>query len=154
MVGDIFFNWLREYNIADVEPFIEALDKTRRQYYPDGIDILKDAVSIPGISMTYVLNKALRLRDKNEPELYAPGDPCTHKCEKGCSKKQCKACKKIKKECKECSKNAAYELLKTGMVGGPSMVFCRYAERGVTGIRSHVHEKESKKKKKKNVKQY
>ena len=48
-------DWLREYNIADVEPFIEALDKTRRQYYPDGIDILKDAVSIPGISMTYVL---------------------------------------------------------------------------------------------------
>ena len=94
-------DWLREYNIADVEPFIEALDKTRRQYYPDGIDILKDAVSIPGISMTYVLNKALRLRDKNEPELYAPGDPCTHKCEKGCSKRQCKACKKVKKECKE-----------------------------------------------------
>ena len=145
-------DWLREYNIADVEPFIEALDKTRRQYYPDGIDILKDAVSIPGISMTYVLNKALRLRDKNEPELYAPGDPCTHKCEKGCSKKQCKACKKVKKECKECSKNAAYELLKTGMVGGPSMVFCRYAERGVTGIRSHVHEKESKKIKNKKCK--
>ena len=102
--------------------------------------------------MTYVLNKALRLRDKNEPELYAPGDPCTHKCEKGCSKKQCKACKKVKKECKECSINAAYEFLKTGMVGGPSMVFCRYAERGVTGIRSDVHEKESKKIKIKNKK--
>ena len=38
------------------------------------------------------------------------------------------------------------------MVGGPSMVFCRYAERGVTGIRSHVHEKESKKIKNKKCK--
>ena len=44
---------LREYNLADVTPFIEALEKTREQYYPDEIDLLKDAVSIPGISMMY-----------------------------------------------------------------------------------------------------
>ena len=50
------------YNLADVGPFVEALDKTRQQYYPDGIDMLKDHVSIPGISMMYVLNKALRER--------------------------------------------------------------------------------------------
>ena len=48
-------DWLREYNLADVEPFIEALDKTRGQYYPDEIDLLKDAVSIPGISMNMCL---------------------------------------------------------------------------------------------------
>ena len=48
-------DWLREYSLTDVVPFIEALDKTRKQYYPDEIDLLKDAVSIPGISMTYVL---------------------------------------------------------------------------------------------------
>ena len=29
------------------------------QYYPDKIDVCKDAVSIPGISMTYMLNKSL-----------------------------------------------------------------------------------------------
>ena len=45
-------DWLREYNLADVNPFVEALEKTRNQYYPDGIDMLKDADSIPGISMT------------------------------------------------------------------------------------------------------
>ena len=55
-------DWLKEYNLADVEPFIEALEKTREQYYPDEIDLLKDAVSIPGISMTYVLNKALKIK--------------------------------------------------------------------------------------------
>ena len=36
-------------------------------------------------------------------------------------------------------KNQAYELLQTGMVGGPAIVFCRYHERDVTGIRSHVY---------------
>ena len=138
-------DWLREYNIADVEPFIEALDKTRKQYYPDEIDILKDAVSIPAISMTYVLNKALKMRAKNDPELYAPGGGCTHKCDNECIKSRCNKCLKIQTRCKECKPNAAYELLKTGMVGGPSIVFCRYAEQGVTYIRSHVYGKESKK---------
>ena len=65
---------LRVYNLADVEPFAEALKKTAEQYYPDKIDMLKDAVTIPGISMTYVLNKALD-NDKNL-ELYAPGGAC------------------------------------------------------------------------------
>ena len=65
-------DWLKEYNLADVEPFIEALEKTREQYYPDEIDLLKDAVSIPGISMTYVLNKALKMKKKSDPDLFAP----------------------------------------------------------------------------------
>ena len=55
-------DWLKEYNLAYVIPFVEALEKTREQYYPDKIDMLKDAVSIPGISMTYVLNKALKMK--------------------------------------------------------------------------------------------
>ena len=54
-------DWLREYNLADVIPFIEAVDNERKHYYPDEIDMLKDAVSIPGISMNYVLDKALKL---------------------------------------------------------------------------------------------
>ena len=54
-------DWLCEYNLADVIPFIEAVDKERECYYSDEIDMLKDAVSIPGISMTYILNKALKL---------------------------------------------------------------------------------------------
>ena len=52
-------DWLRVYNVADVVPFIEAFRKMAEQYYPDKIDVCKDAVSIPGISMTYVLNKSL-----------------------------------------------------------------------------------------------
>ena len=53
-------DWLRAYNV----PFIEAFRKMAGQYYPDKIDVCKDAVSIPGISMTYVLNKSLKKNQK------------------------------------------------------------------------------------------
>ena len=47
------------------------------QYYLDKADVWKDAVSIPGISMTYVLNNSL---EKNRKlELYSPGGIC-HLC--------------------------------------------------------------------------
>ena len=36
-----------------------------------------------------------------------------------------------------CEKAAVYELLRTGMVGGPAQVFTRYHEKDITRIRSH-----------------
>ena len=48
-------DWLLVCNVADVIAFIEAFRKMAGQYYPDKIDICKDVVSIPGISMKYVL---------------------------------------------------------------------------------------------------
>ena len=132
-------DWLEEYNLAVVKPFINALEKTREQYYPDEIDLLKDAVSIPGISMNYVLNKALKMKKKSEPDLFAPGDPCKCKCKVDCEKFPCEGCKQTRKDCKIHTKNEAYEILTTGMVGGPSIVFCRYAEAGVSQIRSHIY---------------
>ena len=137
-------DWLEEYNLADVEPFIEALEKTREQYYPDEIDLLKDAVSIPGISMTYVLNKALKKKKKSDPDLFAPGDPCKCKCKNDCKKVGCEKCKEIRDNCKICTKNEAYEMLATGMIGGPSIVFCRHAEAGVSKIRSHIYSEKAK----------
>ena len=68
-------DWLKEYNLADVKPFIDALEKTREQYYPDEIDLLKDAVSIPGISMTYVLNKALKMKKNGNQIFLLPENP-------------------------------------------------------------------------------
>ena len=136
-------DWLKEYNLADVEPFIEALEKTREQYYPDEIDLLKDAVSIPGISMTYVLNKALKRKKYSEPDLFAPGEPCKCECSSDdCQKKGCEKCKEIRNNCEICTKNEAYEMLTKGMIGGPSIVFCRHAEAGVSKIRSHIYREE------------
>ena len=134
-------DWLKEYNLADVTPFIEALEKTREQYYPDEIDLLKDAVSIPGISMMYVLNEALKRKKYSEPDLFAPGEPCKCECSSDdCGKTEgCEKRKEIRDNCKICTKNEAYEMLTKGMIGGPSIVFCRYAEAGVSKIRSHIY---------------
>ena len=46
-------------SVADVVPLIEAVRKMAGQYYSDKIDVCKDAVSTPDISMTYALNKSL-----------------------------------------------------------------------------------------------
>ena len=45
----------------------------------------------------------------------------------------------IRDNCEICTKNEAYEMLTTGMIGGPSIVFCRHAEAGVSKIRSHIY---------------
>ena len=94
-------DWLREYNLNDVIPFREALEKTRAMYYLDKIDILKDAVSIPGVSMIYALNKYQKMKKKGDPELFAPGKYCVHKCSKICNKVFCKKCHQILKDCKK-----------------------------------------------------
>ena len=57
-------DWLRVYKVADVVSFIETFSRIAEQYYPDKIDVCKDAVGIPGISMTYVVNKSLEKKQK------------------------------------------------------------------------------------------
>ena len=51
-------DWLWVCNVADVVLFIQAFRKMAERYYPDKINVCKDTVNIPGISMTYVLNKS------------------------------------------------------------------------------------------------
>ena len=97
-----FADWLRYYNNLDVAPGLEALERMRAFYTEKGIDILKDAVSIPRVSLHYLLRGAV----ERGAELYSPG-------------------------------KEAYKMLKGAVVGGPSLVFTRYHEVGVTTIRSH-----------------
>ena len=126
------------------------------QYYPDKSNVCKDAVSIPGISMTYVLNKSL---EKNKGlQLYSPGGIC-HLCwdireelqhyscngalKCGACCKECQLDMQTLERCK-CEKTAIYELLRTGMVGGTAQVITRYHEKDITRIRSHMYEEKSK----------
>ena len=51
-------DWLRVCNFPDVVSFSEAIRKRAEQYYPGKIYLCKNAVSIPGISITYVRNKS------------------------------------------------------------------------------------------------
>ena len=63
-----FADWLRDYNDRDVAPGLDALEKMRNSYTEKGIDMLKDAVSLPGVSMHYLLRGAV----ERGAELYAP----------------------------------------------------------------------------------
>ena len=97
-----FADWLRYYNNLDVAPGLEALERMRAFYIEKGINILKDTVSIPGVSLHYLLRGAVEWG----AELYSPG-------------------------------KEADEMLKGAVVGGPSLIFTRYHELGVTRLRSH-----------------
>lgn len=50
-----FADWLRYYNDLDEAPGLEALEKMRAFYTDKGIAILKDAISLPGVSLHYLL---------------------------------------------------------------------------------------------------
>ena len=65
-----FGDWLRYYNDLDVGPFVEALVKMRDFYTARGVDIFKDAVSLPGVSLQYLLRGTLS--STNAPVLHAP----------------------------------------------------------------------------------
>ena len=67
-----FGDWLEYYNNLDVTPFLETLEKIKAFYTKLGIDIFKDSVLLPGVSMQYILRGTLRRR--SPPELYAPGN--------------------------------------------------------------------------------
>jgi len=63
-----FADWRRYYNDLDVAPRLETLEKMRAFYTDKGIDILKDAVSLPGVSLHYVLRGTI----ERGTELYSP----------------------------------------------------------------------------------
>ena len=65
-----FADWLRHYNNLDVAPGLEALEKMRAFYTEKGIDILKDAVTLPGVSLHYLLRGNI----ERGTDLYSPGN--------------------------------------------------------------------------------
>ena len=54
-----FGYWLEYYNNLDVTPFLETIEKMKAFYTNIGVDIFKDAVSLPGVSMQYILRRTL-----------------------------------------------------------------------------------------------
>ena len=63
-----FEDWVRYYNNLDVAPGLEALQKMKNFYTEKGIDIMKDAVSIPDVSLHYLLRGAI----ERNADLYSP----------------------------------------------------------------------------------
>ena len=58
-----FTDWLHFYKNLDFEPFLEALESMRDSYTGLGIDIFKDAVPLPRVSMKYLLRGTPSKRD-------------------------------------------------------------------------------------------
>ena len=54
-----FADWLEYYNNLGVGSFLKALEKMRRFYSGFDVDIFKDAVSLPGVSLQYLLRRML-----------------------------------------------------------------------------------------------
>ena len=50
-----FGDWLEYNNNLNVTPFLETFEKMKSFYTKLGIDIFKDAVLLPGVSIQYIL---------------------------------------------------------------------------------------------------
>ena len=90
------------YNNRDVEPFCEALQKMNDFWRDKNIDMLKQGISIPGVTLLYLFST---LSHGTFFPLFSEKD------------------------------QDLYYLFKEDMVGGPSIIFCRYHEKGKTYIR-------------------
>ena len=90
------------YNVKDVGPFAEALQKQIDFYKTMGLDMLKDAVGIPGLCTKYLFKNV-------ESKLYFSLFNSSH--------------------------SDLHKLIKSNIVGGPSIIFSRLLEQGITKIR-------------------
>jgi G:T-mismatch repair DNA endonuclease (very short patch repair protein) len=119
------------YNNLDVEPFVEAIHKQRIVYRQKGIDLLKDAISLPGLAVRWMFHEA--------PQPTSLGSNGGLGALSSTLKKTQPICL-IDKQNKD-----MYKLIKDNLVGGPSVIFHRYHRRGKTRIRSRRYGKKAKK---------
>ena len=98
-----FKDFLIWYNNLDVGPFVKAVEKWQEQYFHEGLDVFKTAISLPGIARqklykyAFENNAQFLLIDKSNDDLH--------------------------------------QVMTQNLFGGPSIVFYRHAESGVTKIR-------------------
>ena len=92
------------YNNKDVVPFLKALKKQVKFYADLGVDMFKEAISVPGVTLKY---------------LFKTLPPGVH--------------------FSLCSKRDAdlHRTIRDNIVGGPSIIFHRYHEKGQTFIRGN-----------------
>ena len=98
-----FEDYLEHYNNLDVKPFVEAVERMQSFYFDQGIDLLKVAISVPGVARKMAF-KASRefgahfsLFHRNDDDLFYT--------------------------------------VKKNVVGGPSIIFTRFAEANTTFIK-------------------
>ena len=94
------------YNNRDVVPFLQAIDRQFAFYQQRGIDMFKQGISVPGLTLLYLFND---LPEKTYFTLFNEKNKDLH------------------------------HLVKDHVVSGPSLVFHRYHEKGVTTLRQNEY---------------
>ncbi|XP_071805255.1 uncharacterized protein [Asterias amurensis] len=95
-------DYLEWYSVRNLAPFMKAVEKMSQFYKDKNIDMFKDGISAPGLSLRYLFQSM-------------PGDDFFTLI--------------------EAKHKDFYHTLKDNIVGGPSIVFHRYHEKGETKIR-------------------
>ena len=71
-----FRDFLIFYNNLDVKPFVEAIQKMKKNYSEKGVDVFKDDISVPGIARKLLFetsennNTSFSLFDESNKDLY------------------------------------------------------------------------------------
>ena len=94
------------YNNRDVVPFLQAIDRQFAFYRQRGIDMFKQGISVPGLTLLYLFND---LPEKTYFTIFNEKNKDLH------------------------------DLVKANIVGGPSIIFHRYHEKGVTTLRRNEY---------------
>ena len=90
-----FRDFLVWYNNRDVVPFLQAIDRLFAFYQQRGIDMFKQGISVPGLTLVYLFN--------------------------------------------DFSEKTYFTIVKDHVVGGASLIFHRYHEKGVTTLRQNEY---------------
>jgi G:T-mismatch repair DNA endonuclease (very short patch repair protein) len=126
------------YNNLDVKPFLEAVERQSEIYKSKGIDMLKEGLSLPGLAVIWMF--ATVGEPESIMELYERQPTDTDKFERA----RDAVLGSTSVHLFDNANKDLYQLFKNNTVGGPSQVFHRYHERGVTKIRPDVYGKEAK----------
>ena len=94
------------YNNSDVVPFLQVIDRHFAFYQKRGIDMFKQGISVPGLTLLYLFND---LPEKTYFTTFNEKNKDLH------------------------------NLVKDNIIGGPSIIFHRYHEKGVTTLRQNEY---------------
>ena len=94
------------YNNRDVVPFLQAIDRQFDLYQQRGIEMFKQGISVPGLTLLYLFND---LPEKTYFTIFNE------------------------------KKKDLHDLVKDNICGGPSIIFHRYHEKGITTLRRNEY---------------
>ena len=118
------------YNNLDVAPFVEAVEKQILVYREKNIDMLKEAVSVPGVAVLWLFSQLGRVGNLRQAYGLTPSHQPFY------SRILASTVQTLQVHRLDNEFGAElYALFRSNLVGGPSVVFHRYHEKGATRIR-------------------